>query len=224
MDTIEFFNQILAKTEGRDKVYRLGQYGGRFLGAVLSQKRHSKETQDLGARITKASGLLSDGRKLFRLWKWANEIPKLPQLLNARESMTLKCLNVGKVCGGGVNCVFVWLVQIRVSPQSMSTLLYFLFDNYIWILKTQLVKGDQTRASQRAGFFWFMSLVLQIIVDALAVSKGKGTPARYLTLVKNVCDTPIAANAAARGSLSAKISGLLGIGSSVIGLYQVASK
>jgi len=67
------------------------QYGARFFGAVLSAKSKSKEMQETGAKLTKFSSTMSDGRKLFRLWKSLPEVPKLAQLLRAKDSP----LNIG---------------------------------------------------------------------------------------------------------------------------------
>lgn len=175
------------------------------------------------------------------------------------------------------------MVVVRAFPyfflQSLSTLLYFLFDNYIWITKVQLIKGDSAKASQRSGFFWFLSLLFQIAVDLLSYYRVQmdhvklltapavdaaaakklddkvscsllfpfsfgclffrllGTiflcvlvltqhlqrTALHLSLLKTVCDVPIAGNAAFKGTLTPRVTGALGLVSSLVGLYQVCA-
>lgn len=92
---LEVFTQFLAKTDGRDKIYRTLQYGCRFLGYVLSAGK-KVDADSVAAKCTKLSGTLSDGRKLLRLWKWLNEVVKLPQILNSREDVRMQALQAGK--------------------------------------------------------------------------------------------------------------------------------
>lgn len=52
-----------------------------------------------------------------------------------------------------------------VGVQSISTFLYFVYDNLTWAAKYQLIRQDANRMVQRSGLFWMLSLLFQIAVD-----------------------------------------------------------
>lgn len=98
MEELDRFLQFSAKTEGRDKIYRTAQYGARFVSGVLgSMGSKSESVKDAVTRLTKLSSVMSDGRKLFRLYKSLHEVPKFPTIWQTKESTLMKSLQSAKV-------------------------------------------------------------------------------------------------------------------------------
>jgi len=117
---LELFTQFLAKTDGRDKIYRTLQYGARLLGHVLAAgtKPHP---DSVSAKCTRLSSSLSDGRKLLRLWKWLNEVVKLPQILNSKEDVRMKALQAAKAKTHCLCCIYACRVSVHCAILFLTT-------------------------------------------------------------------------------------------------------
>jgi len=79
---IEFLN----KTDGRDKICKVIQFGSRYCKVLAEGK--DKDTKQMFANL---QGSMADARKLFRLLKSLLEYQKIQKLL--KEKRTLKKKN-----------------------------------------------------------------------------------------------------------------------------------
>lgn len=75
MDTLTRVNKVLAQTDGRDKLYKVLQYGSRLLHWYYTSVR--KVAPDAVAPLLRMDQAMVSSRKVFRLLKFLGEAQKL---------------------------------------------------------------------------------------------------------------------------------------------------
>ncbi|KAA8494378.1 Peroxisomal membrane protein 11D [Porphyridium purpureum] len=213
---------FLGKTNGRDKLFRLLQ----FLARLVRGTSGSVSVQQTALHVEMT---LSSSRQTFRLFKFLN---------------VLAANMVYRVDHGA-------LVDVIQSLADLAIAMWFVLDNMSWLCKAKLfARGDAAQFSRRAGRFWFLNSVLNVVVKLLmlrqlqeqaAESRAKadasqvGEPARaemklvekqqrlcMLDLSRSVLDLPISYSMTQlpKQQFSPSLTGACGVISSVIGCWQ----
>jgi len=227
--TADNWFKFTATHAGRDKAYRLVQYGSKFLAYRLTQAGADKETVQ---RLAKLASVLSQARKLFRIGKFYESYTKAYREATAKTAANLD------------------LVSVISISKHLATAFYLLFDSVQWLNEAGVYKsGDLQSVKDRRNGWWALSISLSFIhavyklqaihaglkkesQRALAVEAGPATEAKnkikkletdkldtQLEIVKNAADLPIPFVALKFLDLNDGVVGLLGTVSSVIGCY-----
>jgi len=137
LDTLVKYNN---QTQGRDKVFRLFQYGSRFLWWFAEKCRYDKDT------ISKLKNLeysLSTARKLLRLGRSLDTIYGALKLIHLPDLILRILLTMAKINQG----------------------LYLLMDHVVWFGRVGLADINKDRWGTRANKFWLFSILLHFIRD-----------------------------------------------------------
>ena len=210
--------QFSNKTEGRDKLLKVTQYGCRFL------KTWVKDPE----LLTRLNGLFAasrDARKMFRLFKSVHEYDTI---VKAQLNPTMK--------------PFPKLMTILSRA---SFFVYWIFDNLGMLATIKLIKKDPKSLTKTAMTAWFIALVFTLInvlknlADCYSeelLSKDRsltqGAPkttsnktTHYINLAKTLGDLLPAASGSGMAEkfgikISDRLAGLGGLISGAIALHQ----
>eukprot|EP00164_Ancoracysta_twista_P001223 GFYU01001603.1.p1 GENE.GFYU01001603.1~~GFYU01001603.1.p1 ORF type:complete len:250 (+),score=60.00 GFYU01001603.1:58-807(+) len=237
--TVPNFVRFLSLTDGRDKLYRVAQYGCRFLIWFLANA--DKATLEKMARVEALSG---DTRKMLRIVKY---ISQFHRVANDKSAWTA--------------------TRVVTNSRDLFQGTYFFLDNVSLGAKHKILNQDPAAATKRAAKFWFTSILLSLLADIIQLqalidkqqvtrqkirkynNQLKGTTgaerqpieanieqaqaalrqtlaqrqALNLNFVKNMCDLPLSFNSTGfmTNKLSNGLTGACGVLSSFIGAYQV---
>jgi len=133
--------KFLAATDGRDKLYKFFHYGARFLSWFCLGSLHNPEWAQYWSNI---DTVMSDGRKLLRLYKFLSEIEKLGSLKESRPAH---------------------LVANLLKTLGMAG--YFLFNNVAWAIKFKIISGDEKKWSRLSFWAWTVGLLFALILDVV---------------------------------------------------------
>uniref|UniRef100_A0A0B7BS85 Peroxisomal membrane protein 11B n=1 Tax=Arion vulgaris TaxID=1028688 RepID=A0A0B7BS85_9EUPU len=232
LDTFVKFNSLAS---GRDKLFRLLQYGSKFGWWYLQQ---TDVTPEIVIKLQRLSSALSTTRKFMRLGK------SIDFLHGANRSLYL------------TDAVLRWSITLSKLNQSV----YLLFDHVIWAGRVGLATIDKDKWANLSSRFWIATIILnlvrdlyeiiQIFVQELKLKAVKSSRSQYkngvsehkqitkpfltstqvimkcivenqpvfLDLVRNLCDLVLPLEALGHIKASPGVQGLAGTVSSIIGI------
>lgn len=122
------FTGLLAKSEGRDKLGRIAQYGGRMLSGIADLQGAQKgsalaEWGAIGAEVQKTLG----GAR--RTHRWGKEIPLIKSLPKTLDLVNRNLLDF-----------FLEVVQ------KLNQLGYLMFDRLAWLKQQKIITGGKSAA------------------------------------------------------------------------------
>jgi hypothetical protein len=136
------FVNLLNTLNGRDKFAKAVQYAAR-LTAFMIAAGYTSHDAEVGKRLSKLSGAMSQTRKGFRLLKSLSELEGLIQILQSDRDLLVKVLSI---IGG--SCFAV----------------YWHYDTKVFLAKIGYVDGSAADFSLRGGQWWFVGLTARIIL------------------------------------------------------------
>ncbi|KAM3131227.1 hypothetical protein pb186bvf_016685 [Paramecium bursaria] len=152
-DTVDWFN----KTEGRDKITKVIQYGSRLIMYNLQKNKN----EELANKFKALFQVARDSRKIFRLGKTLNEIQTILTSINKGDQ-------------GNIIAYFIGILQRAWFA------LYWVFDN-IQILSTiKFINGDPKKAAKIAATFWLLALLTGLL-DSLRILRVNQIKQQNLT-------------------------------------------
>lgn len=228
MDELVKFN---SQTAGRDRLFRLFQYGSRFVWAYLEKHSHDKDT------INKLKNLeysLSTARKLFRFGRSIDTFYGALNTIHLQDSTLRYTLTLSRI----------------------NMALYLMSDHILWIGRVGLLNINKNKWSRISYKLWLYYLVMNLTRDVYEIvriinmkthgklstlRKGmKYTPdecsgsklwALYniilqhkdvtLDTIKNGCDIWLPLSQLGYANLSPGLVGLLGVISSIAGILPI---
>jgi len=219
---LDDFNKLLKFLDGhngRDKIVRLLQYGGRFLAWWLLINSKPDQAKKF-ATLEETSSL---ARKVFRLAKSLSYIQTAIKSFNEESDS---------------------VVQLTTVVQNASLAVWLFFDHIIWAAKVSLIKADIPAHAKKANIAWLIAMICGIIKSAYLIQQTqqlvstspkaetvqslRKVQADYLLeLIRNVFDLTIPSTSLSKrisSTIPTGIVGLCGTVSSIIGIYQVWAK
>ncbi|CAD8111729.1 unnamed protein product [Paramecium primaurelia] len=137
--TVKWFN----KTEGRDKICKVMQYGSRFLMWHLKTNSGNEQLSNQFKNLFQST---RDARKLFRLAKSLNElqtiIDKLGQNCKTSQEQVARALNI---------LTRIWF------------LLYWVYDNLSVLSSIKFTTSDPKPLQKKAMTFWFIAIITNLV-------------------------------------------------------------
>lgn len=133
--------KFLAATDGRDKLYKFFHYGARFLSWFCLNTANNAQWAKYWSNI---DSVMSDGRKLLRLFKFLSEIEKLGTIREARPML---------------------LVANLLKTLGMAG--YFFFNNLSWAMKFNIVSGDEKKWGKLSFWAWTVGLLFALVLDVV---------------------------------------------------------
>lgn len=132
-----FFNfvyDVLQFSSGRDKLCALMQGYAKFASAALSRPDSERHWMYRGVEDS-----LSDGRKVFRLFKEFREVYKVRRGLHRMSEGVAECgfPSIAAVCG------------LLDTSGHIASFFYYLFDNILWAASVGLVRSKEVPRWQR---------------------------------------------------------------------------
>jgi len=142
------FNRFNASVESKDKLYKAVQCGARVLHYYLSLRLEGGYKNPTVAQLQKLDVGILDARRLFRIFRFTNEITKL--------AVSLK--------GLPPNTAQFWLSITRAIGYAG----YFFINPISWFGKMGVVPSiDQVRLTKLSLKLWVIGLVSWILLDIL---------------------------------------------------------
>ncbi|CAD8112095.1 unnamed protein product [Paramecium sonneborni] len=137
--TVKWFN----KTEGRDKICKVMQYGSRFLMWHLKTNRGNEQLSNQFKNLFQST---RDARKLFRLAKSLNELQTII------DRVAQNCKNPQEQVARALNILTrVWF------------LLYWLYDNLSVLSSIKFTTSDPKPLQKKAMTFWFIGIITNLV-------------------------------------------------------------
>ncbi|XP_012527836.1 peroxisomal membrane protein 11B [Monomorium pharaonis] len=210
MDIVIKLNE---QTAGRDKIIRLLQYGSRAYW-YYAQNGHS--TRYSAEILRSLEFTFSSFRKLLRFGRCLDSLYFALKIIKYPDPM----------------------VRITLIMAKMANALYLLADHLIWIGRVGIVRVDLEKWNKVANKYWLLTIIMSLtrdIYEILKISKHEKNAfkQRYtlsclknhkeimMDTVKNVCDLFIPLTVLGVTKCTPGTIGLLGIISSLIGLYTI---
>lgn len=234
-NVIEVLLRFNTQTVGRDRVFRLMQYGSKLIWWLLEKYSHDKD------KVNKLKNLehsLSTARKLFRLGR------SLDSLYGALGTVNLPNLTL----------------RLTLTLSRINMALYILTDNLLWLGRVGLTDVNMAKWSKLSYKLWLYALVMNLVRDVyeiyqliqLRASSCSVYFPHYIDLkeqqsnafllnrikallqwmmihkditldtIKNGCDFWIPYSSLGYANLSPGLVGLLGVISSVAGMISIA--
>lgn len=137
MDLVVKYNN---QTAGRDRLFRLLQYGSRLLWWLAEQNRSDK---DVVSKLKNLEYSLSTGRKLLRLGR------SVDTLYGALSTMHLNDL----------------VHRLTLTMSRINLAVYLFADHLLWLGRVGLSDLNKDKWSNRANRFWLFSILLNLIRD-----------------------------------------------------------
>ncbi|XP_051157186.1 peroxisomal membrane protein 11B [Leptopilina boulardi] len=222
---MDAFIQLNNQTAGRDKIIRTLQYGSRAYWFYTQNKHSTAYSVDV---LKSLEYTFSSFRKLLRLGRCFESLYS-----------TFSTINYPDV-----------VIRITMSVSRISSALFLLADHIIWIGRVGIMQVDISKWTSMSNRYWLMMLImnltrdfyeiLQILKDCKtnllwnraskrSVLKYYGQVCshfKYRTdiisdTIKNGCDIFIPLTALGYTKLSPGAVGILGVISSLIGIYTL---
>merc|ERR1711879_1036373 len=133
--------KFLAATDGRDKLYKFFHYGARFLSWFCLNTANNAQWAKYWSNI---DSVMSDGRKLLRMFKFLSEIEKLGTIREARPML---------------------LVANLLKTLGMAG--YFFFNNLSWAMKFNIISGDEKKWGKLSFWAWTVGLLFALVLDVV---------------------------------------------------------
>lgn len=120
------FRNLLNTSKGRDKFSQFIQYLANFYITCMRQSEEFGELVRLKKELTvvrakKLEGNISNGRKIFRLFLWLNEITLLEEIIKNKK-MPIK-------------------VKFMKTISTICSFFYYLTDNIVWVANMGYLSG-----------------------------------------------------------------------------------
>jgi len=218
---IDSYSKLLKYLEthnGRDKIVRLFQYGGRFLAWYMINNGKADQAKKFQT-LEESSSL---ARKVFRLLKSLSYLQAMMKSYSEEPDP---------------------IVKLTTVVQNFSLAAWLFFDHIIWSAKIGLFKADVPSHAKKANIFWLIAMVCGIVKSCYLIqqtqkllttvkpevqdSLRKAQTDYGLELVRNLLDLTIPTTGLSKQAAAVIPSGVVGLcGSltSIIGIYQVWSK
>ncbi|XP_012264050.2 peroxisomal membrane protein 11B [Athalia rosae] len=223
MDTILKLNN---QTAGRDKVIRLLQYGSRASWYFCQNGERTRQSIDI---LKSLEYTFSSFRKLLRLGRC------LDLLYSALSAMKYPNL----------------VVRVTLTLSKIASALFLLADHIIWVGRAGICQVNVDKWSQISNKYWLMAIVMNLVRDVYEIYQIMKQEAAGLRLrtsgkfkshlshqiqalccvknhtdvwvdtVKNSCDLFIPLTSLGYTKLNPGIIGLLGLLSSIAGIYSL---
>jgi len=132
-------SKYLATTDGRDKLYKFFHYGGRFMSWFAINYLGNPA---LGKYFANIDAIMSDGRKLLRLFKFVGEIEKIGAIRESRPGL--------------IAANFL---------RNLGFAGYFLFNNISWMCKYGVVTGNEKKWGKISFYAWTVGLLFALCID-----------------------------------------------------------
>lgn len=133
MDKLVTFSN---KTDGRDKICKVFQYGSRMLKALTTDPK-------LKERLNGLFSASRDARKMFRLWKFVHE-----------------CQAIQKSVGDISLDMPEMILQVLTRS---AFFIYWIFDNLQCLSAIKFLKYDAVKLGKKSNTAWFVGVVLSLI-------------------------------------------------------------
>lgn len=216
------------QTQGRDKLYRITQYGSKLLGWWVVQHSNDKDLVD---HLLKLEKTMSTSRKLFRFGR------SIESFRAAQRAINLQ------------NTVLQWTLTASHGNKA----LYLLIDHYVWLGRVGLLQANLKKWGNVASKFYLASLICAFLRDLYSLyvdaerclqnAKFEGkelerpkaklgfllfvrviqkNPQATLDCIKNGCDIVIPLSSLGYLGVNNGVVGACGVISSLIGAYQIA--
>jgi len=212
---IEAFLKLLEATKGRDKVARLLQYGAKYLKWVAETQTPKNERQIV--MWTELGGAMSSTRKALRLFKFLECVRSIQKKL------------AGKSLG---ELDIVTLLEIFVDA---SDTVFFLADNVELFGKLKWIKPTPEQSDQLNWIIngsWLFEILGNLAIQFIKYNRLAAQPDGKLVqlqrqqivrnIVRNSFDVPLCFHFVnLTGKWPHCYFGLLGVGSSLISLYDM---
>jgi len=211
--------RFLETHNGRDKIVRLFQYGGRFLAWWMITTNRADQAKKFQT-LEESSSL---ARKVFRLLKSLSYLQAMFKTYIEEPDQ---------------------IVRFTTVVQNGSLAAWLFFDHIIWSAKIGLIKADVPAHARKANIFWLIAMICGIVkslyliqqtqqlikstqkadtIDSLKKAQGDYA----LELIRNLFDLTIPTSGLSKqvaATIPSGIVGLCGSITSIIGIYQVWSK
>ena len=154
------FRNLLNTSKGRDKFSQLIQYVANFYITCMKDSeefgelvRQKKEPTVLRAK--KLEGNISNGRKIFRLFLWLNEITLLEEIIK-NKNMPIE-------------------VKFMKTISTVCSFFYYLTDNIVWVSNMGYVDGKifNYKWKRIKDVFSLAKTVLEVIISIYTVILNK---------------------------------------------------
>ncbi|EFN75274.1 peroxisomal membrane protein 11A [Harpegnathos saltator] len=208
------------QTAGRDRLMRLLQYGCRASSYYAESTLYSKQVEILKS----LEFTFSSFRKLLRLGRCLDSLYQASQMTKQSELV----------------------VRITLIMAKVSNALYLLADHLIWMGRMGIMNVNLTKWTETANKYWLMNIIMNLLRDTYEIFKIFKQERMYsqmqsrnivkwhyiplslrlhkpvvLDTIKNGCDLFIPLTALGHVKFSSGTVGILGIISSLIGLYTI---
>ncbi|XP_018056678.1 PREDICTED: peroxisomal membrane protein 11B [Atta colombica] len=210
---MDIFVKLNEQTAGRDKLIRLLQYGSRaywYYAQNVHSTRYSAEI------LRSLEFTFSSFRKLLRFGRCLDSVYSALKMMKYPDP----------------------IVRITLTMAKMANALYLLADHFIWIGRVGILRVDLEKWNKVANKYWLLTIVMSLIRDIYEIIKilehKKNVFKQYYILsclknhkeitmdtVKNGCDLFIPLTALGVTKCTPGTIGLLGMISSLIGLYTI---
>lgn len=213
------------KTAGRDKLYRVTQYGSKF---VIWYLLKNGKTENIVNTLKELEKLMSTSRKLFRFGKSIESLRAAQRAINLQN----------------------YLLSLTLTTSHANKAFYLLLDHYIWMGKVGLISTDLKMWTDSANKFWLASLLMAFGRDVYSLyvdmerslqnrkyERGldgseslpatflkvlKRNPQATIDIIKNGCDIVIPATSLGYTNFNNGVVGLCGVLSSILAAVQIA--
>lgn len=210
MDIIIKLNE---QTAGRDKLIRLLQYGSRvywYYAQNMLRTRYSAEI------LRSLEFTFSSSRKLLRLGRCLDSLYSALKMIKYPDP----------------------IVRLTLTTAKITNALYLLADHFIWVGRVGILKVDLEKWSKIANKYWLITIIISFTRDIYEMIKilkhEKNVVNRHqilfclrnhkevvMDIIKNGCDLFIPLTALGFTKFTPGTIGLLGIISSLVGLYTI---
>jgi len=147
-DNLALFVKFFNNENGRDKFYKVIQYGARFLMWYCQQQDAKSEW---AKRWKSLFIYMRDGRKLARFFKTAVEIQKIQVLLKQQPS----------------------LKQTAAVLSAAGLGMYWFFDNLVWLANSKFIDDKKKDQWNKLGAFgWWIGIVFAIVNDTISLQEN----------------------------------------------------
>jgi len=210
MDIVVKLNE---QTAGRDKIIRLLQYGSRaywYYAQTVHSKRYSAEI------LRSLEFTFSTFRKLLRFGRCFDSFYSAIKMIKYPDPT----------------------VRITLIIAKMANALYLLADHCIWIGRVGILRVNLEKWNKVANKYWLLTIIMSLMRDIYEIVKIleheknafkqrhvlfclKNHKKVMMDTVKNGCDLFIPMTALGITKCTPGTIGLLGVISSLIGLYTI---
>lgn len=137
LDSLVKYNN---QTQGRDRLFRLVQYGSKLLWWLAEKYKYNEE---LIHKLKNLENTMGAARKLLRLGR------SLDLLYGSLKMIHLPDL----------------MLRVTLTMAKLNQALYFLMDHVVWLDRVGLIAVNKDKWGRRANKFWLLSILLQIARD-----------------------------------------------------------